>query len=405
MDQMKKLLLSTTIVSSLLGVAAQADYNADGTDYRNDLATQESWTEDLSNMFLDLPNSFACIIANSGSSVNANADWQALISEVECGLEDPDDNVTTKVFSPAILSSSRASIDTPQEAIAWFDALSGDKYIASIILRDSAEEVAPYGSWFFSFIRAFNGGEPNVEFDATNTPAFGYVDISSTDIGDIEIKTAEQFGEDEETSSWKRTKRALIRFLNGNSDNTVFIGEASELDTVHGEIMYEDYKAIAGSTSATHYYRVNLVGSEEEPEIVEGSEVCYSRNDQFETAYNIKLYDPTTGDKVDLMSGFDFTTTDGSRGQFGRWGLWVDTNDVLFMPENTALEVTKKDDSLATLQWAPGQLEVVYYEIEELSDGDTFDTWLPQISSDAILTWDAETEPLITRPVTGNKKA
>ena len=123
MDQMKKLLLSTTIISSLLGGAAHADYTDEGTDYRNDLATQESWTEDLSNMFLDLPNSFACIIANSGSSVNANANWQALISEVACGLEDPDDNVNATVYSSAAMSSSRASNDTPQEVNAWFNAL------------------------------------------------------------------------------------------------------------------------------------------------------------------------------------------------------------------------------------------------------------------------------------------
>ena len=391
---MKKLLLSTTIISSLLGAAAQADYNADGTDYRNDLATQESWTEDLSNMFLELPNSFACIIANSGSSVNANADWQALISEVACGLEEPDDNVSATVYSSAAMSSSRASNDTPQEVSAWFSALSGDKYITNTILRASAETLAPYGSWYFSFIKAMDGDdEQNTELTAADTPEFGYVDISETDEGDVEIKTAQTFSGEDDNGSFEGTMRALIRFIDGSSDNTVFIGESDDsfTEAVSGQT-FEQYKAVAGATSATHYFRVNLGGSEENPTIVDGSQVCYSRDDQFETAYDVKLYNPTTGDEVELMSGFDITTAEGSRGYFGRWGVWVDSDAVLFTPESNTNAATKEDGTAATLKWAPGKLELETYVEEALADGDTFDTWLDQIGSEAVLTWSAEDE-------------
>ena len=394
MDQMKKLLLSTTIISSLLGVAAQADYNADGTDYRNDLATQESWTEDLSNMFLELPNSFACIIANSGPSVNANADWRALISEVACGLEERDDNVSATVYSSAAMSSSRASNDTPQEVNAWFSALSGDKYITNTILRASAETLAPYGSWYFSFIKAMSGDdEQNTELTAADTPEFGYVDISETDEGDVEIKTAQTFSGEEDNGSYEGTMRALIRFIDGSSDNTVFIGESADSFTEAGSGQtFEQYQAVAAATSATHYYRVNLGGSDENPTIVDGSQVCYSRDDQFETAYDVKLYNPTTGDEVEMMSGFDITTAEGSRGYFGRWGVWVDSDAVLFTPESNTNAATKEDGTEATLKWAPGKLELETYVEEALADGDTFDTWLDQIGSEAVLTWSAEDE-------------
>ena len=388
---MRKLLLSTTIISSLAGAVAHADFAAEGTDYRNDLAAQESWTEDLSNMFLELPNSFACIIANSGSSVNANADWQALISEVDCGLSDPNDNVTATVYSSAAMSSSRASNDTPQEVNAWFNALGGDKYITSTILRASAETLAPYGSWYFSFIKAFSGDDEETELTSTDTPEFGYVDISETSDGDVEIKTAQTFSGEDAFGTFEGSLRALIRFIDGSSDNTVFIGEAQDsfTDTGSGQT-FESYKAVAGATSATHYFRVGLGGSEEAPEIEDGTQVCYSRGDQFETGYDVKLYDATTGDAVDMMSGFDITTADGSRGYFGRWGVWVDGDSILFTPDTNTNEASNEDDAEVTLKWAPGKLELETYVEEALTDGDTFETRLDQIGSEAVLTWDAD---------------
>lgn len=127
---MKKLLLCSTIFTGILAGQLNADYLDAESEYQKDLSAQESWSEDLSNMFLQMPNSFACIIANSGPDVNPTTKgWTALIDEVECGLELDDPNKSGVTYSKAKMSSDRASNDTPQEVTAWFNALNGDRYI------------------------------------------------------------------------------------------------------------------------------------------------------------------------------------------------------------------------------------------------------------------------------------
>ena len=68
---MKKNLLLTASASLLLiGGIASADFKASGTAYSKALAAQEKWTNDAANEFVSMPNSFACIISNSGVDVN-----------------------------------------------------------------------------------------------------------------------------------------------------------------------------------------------------------------------------------------------------------------------------------------------------------------------------------------------
>ena len=106
---MKKNLLLTLSVSLFsIGGMSYADFKASGTDYSTALAAQEKWSEDMANEFVSMPNSFACIIANSGGEVNANAEWTALIDEAACGLADADAKCGT-VLSKSLMKSSRAS--------------------------------------------------------------------------------------------------------------------------------------------------------------------------------------------------------------------------------------------------------------------------------------------------------
>jgi hypothetical protein len=61
-------------------------YAASGTDYTK--AASETWTEDAMNDFLRMANSFACVTKNSRMDLLPNASYEALISEVQCGLAD-----------------------------------------------------------------------------------------------------------------------------------------------------------------------------------------------------------------------------------------------------------------------------------------------------------------------------
>ena len=132
---------------SLLSVSslAFADFKAAGTDYSKALASQEKWSEDAANAFVSMPNSFACIIANSGADANPNAEWTALIDEVACGLAEADPKSNATVYSKASVKSSRASNKSPQELTAWFNAQGGQRFVADVTLKQSAETLAPFG--------------------------------------------------------------------------------------------------------------------------------------------------------------------------------------------------------------------------------------------------------------------
>ena len=396
---MKKLLLCTTIFTGVLAGQLNADYLDADSEYQKDLYEQESWSEDLSNRFLQLPNSFACIISNSGADVNPNTEgWTALIDEVECGLELRNDNKNAVTYSKAMMSSQRASNNVPQDGLAWFNALNGDRYIASISMRKSADELGPFGSWYFSFRRAYEADDYSNEQTNENTTDYGFVDIGA--VGeDVEIKTAQAYAGQEDDGYGEGSQRALVRFIQGKSENSVFIGESFDKWTPTGGQTDERYSAIAGATSATHYYRVLLEGDETNPTIVSNSEMCYSREDRFTTAHELQLYDVSTGEKVDLESGFDFTlnsTTDSpTQGYFSRWGVWTDGNTILFSPQKVSIAATKYDGSEFTLRWSPGKLEQESYLTETLADGDVFETYLYMdgnqnlIDADVYMQWDA----------------
>ena len=172
----------------MLGSNVLADFSATGTEYALAYAAQEKWSEDQANDFIMMPNAFACIISNSGADVNANEDWTALISEVECGLADIDPRKKSVSLSAAAMTSSRASNSTPQEVTAFFNATGGMRYITDVVLSNSAETVAPFGEWYFAY---YNNGIYEEDTDQwtsfTKDTSFdiGFVDISKNDTSNI----------------------------------------------------------------------------------------------------------------------------------------------------------------------------------------------------------------------------
>ena len=128
----KSLILAVTIVS-----AANAEYDDAGTDYS--VASVDRWTEDASNEFVSMANSFACMLKNNAMGSNPNNKWEALVSEYICGLnQDLDKND----LSRSVNVSSRASNSTPQEGQFYFYGSGDRKFVGNIISKRSPEAVS-----------------------------------------------------------------------------------------------------------------------------------------------------------------------------------------------------------------------------------------------------------------------
>ena len=376
---MKKNLLLTASASLLLiGGIASADFKASGTAYSKSLAAQEKWTNDAANEFVSMPNSFACIISNSGGDVNPNATWTALIDEVACGLADADPKSKAIKYSRAAMKSSRASSNSAQEVTSWFNAQGGMRYIADVTLKQSAETLAPFGEWYFSF---YNAGILNsgtwTDYTKDTSTQYGYVDIGPSG-DDVSILVAEE-GKDtganvggNPNNFYHKDQYAKVLFVGGSSANTKFLGKTYDHETViaSGAATGTPTTAyVAGATNATHYYRRNLDASFN----AVGTPACFDRSQQFETVHESGLYNLTTGAKKTLNGGFGFKKSDGTRGYLGQWGAWLDSDAVTFTPTNRSIDVTDDDGKSFTLKWSPGSLIQRSFTDDTLSDGDTFE--------------------------------
>ena len=406
---MKKNLLLTLSVSLLsVGSLASADFKAAGTEYSKALAGQEKWSEDLANEFVSMPNSFACIISNSGADANANAKWTSLIDEAACGLAEADPKGAT-VYSSAAMQSSRASNTSAQEVTAWFNAQGGARYIADVTLKQSAETLAPFGEWYFSFYQAGQQNPANgqwTSYTKDTSGNYGYVNIgpSGSDISILVSQEGEMDGamEGDPNNMWHDDIYAKVLFVSGSSDNTKFLGKTSSYKRKKSDKSLVNPKTeafVAGATSKKYYFRQALDSSGN----ATGTAACFDREVQFETTHQSGLYDLTTGKKVTLSGGFGFTKADGARGYLGNWGVWIDGGETNFTPSSRTLAITDDDSTKYSLKWAPGTMQQMSLTEDTLSDGDTFKhLWYEANSEEVTAVWSEAKSKFILNSMQGS---
>ena len=404
---MKKNLLLTFSASLIsLSSMVSADFKASGTDYSNALASQEKWSEDAANEFVTMPNSFACIISNSGADANPNGNWTSLIDEAACGLAEPDPKGAT-VYSSSAMKSSRASNTSAQEVTAWFNAQGGSRYIADVTLRNGADGLPPFGEWYFSFYRA---GELNsgtwTTYTKDTAKEFGYVDIGKSG-NDVAILVATEMEIDENIGGQNVVidddTYAKVVFVGGSSDNTKFVGKTNNVITLKSNGANtgfgSGYEMIAGATSANYYFRQNLDNS---GNLVANTNACFDRTQQFETAHQGMLFDATTGKKVNLTGGFGFTKADGTRGYLGSWGVWIDGGDTNFTTNSRSLAITNDDGVNYSIKWAPGKLQEKTLSEDTLANGDTFKMWYDEGGEEVTAVWNSAGSKFVLNSVSGS---
>ncbi len=379
------LLTMATASFLLASTSAFAAYNDAGTAYTTQSA--EEWTEDSANELITLANSFACIIKNSRGdlSQHVNGNWQAIIDEAACGLAE-NNSQGGKSLAKAILTSSRASNTSPQEVTAWFNASGNDRYIANVTITSTADDVPPFGAWYFSFFKERAGASgSSVDLTTSNLASTdnGFTKISQSG-SDVLMEIAEVYTE----SGMVQTQEAAITIIDGNSSSVKFLGktttEAGGGTTITGT---------AGQTDADYYFKavVNSAGAVT-------SSSCLSRSTQWANNFAYKLYNSSTGAEITLDAGYGFTTAADTRGYVGSWGTWFDddpsssTDGNPFSPSAASVSATKNsDESSVTFHWSPGKLYSKSAVSESLSNGDSF-RWFGEVSNqwgEYFVSWDS----------------
>ncbi|MDB4123296.1 hypothetical protein N9568_02850 [Planktomarina temperata] len=342
-----------------------AEFNDVGTDYSN--AAVNKWSEDSINDYVSMANAFACILQNARPDKLPNATYEALISEVECGLTDEEVNrsgVSNRgTLSSSTMVNSRASATSNQEGQFWFNSLTGAKYIGGLTMKQSPTDLPPYGEWGLSFY--LNSMEGSAEFTSGvngTSPSKGYVDISDSGGGSVTLKTYDKWYYDNDDFGYQTAK---ILYSDATLNSTKILGRTGETRPEGSRD-----RLVAAQTNATHVFRAV---SDDGGNTFTGS--CMKRDSTWQTGHDYGVYNKSTGTKVSLSGGFGFNyTEDGTtyRGYLGSRNVHFDNPATAFSPSSPTKTVTRQSDGATfTLSWAPGKLEERTLVTEALSATET----------------------------------
>ena len=344
----RTLFFSSTLILSL--GQAQADYDDAGTDYTT--ASSGSWIEDASKQALNMVNAFVCIIKNSNGDSLPNGTWRVLIDEVACDLNSDDSVAWADVTSV----STRASNDSDQEVIAYFNSADGNKYVVTTTLNESS--TSDYGltmlfKWYNAYYVYCEGSDlTGTGYVGVVSNTFGFSEITLEDYDidgtdDTVIRTAEKFG--------NGTLGGIVVNYGGTPDGAATAFLVSAPDDSSGDGGSVTY---AGALNDTEYLRQTY----DSESGTFGDDVCYASDAPFESVYRYGVYDSDTGEELTISGSFGFTYEEGASGESGRgfmghWGTWFDNRDDKLSATNTSLNITRESDSASlALKWTPGKM-------------------------------------------------
>ena len=386
-----------SVVASFLPIMANADcannseYCADGTDYSN--AVVNTWVEDQSNEFTNMAGSFACILRNTGTALNANKTWEALISENICGL---DDEAQPSELSRAVMKSTRTSNTADQLGEFYFYGNGERNFVGNLIGKRGPDQFAPFGEWYVSYYLAeFEGNDLGTY---ATSPVKGLVDITEPSPGKVSIKTVDIY----DTSAFGGSDfnmLARVEYADQTFASSQLLGRRWGTDRWddNGTARSRTYDEVtAGRTNSDYYFRVKFPTYNNGGAGSSTTEAqCFNRNSMVKSAHEFGLYEKATGKKLSLTGGFGFTFNSGSnRGYFDRWGVWLDSGRLL--PFNaktpTLAVVNERTQENVTLSWAPGKLEKLTEAEENLPKDTTKKTvyryWTNSGPASLSIAWD-----------------
>ena len=358
----KKFLATCALTTLSIPTGVFAEYNDPGTDYSN--AIVNKWTEDQSNEFTKMAASFACILRNTGTGLNANKTWEALMSEKVCGLND---DLQPSELSRAFMKSQRLSNTSDQVGEFYFYGSGDRKFVGNLIGKRGPDQFGPYGEWYVSYYLSQVGSQPPTPMTHATSNMKGLVDISEPTAGSVSIKTVDLYDmrpfQGVNAENWNMISR--VEYSDSTLANSRLLGRifGSENGTSFDTVT-------AGKTNSNYYYRVkfpyyNNVGGSQNTVVAQ----CLNRNSLVQSIHEIGIYNKSSGKKVTLKGGFGFKFNSGAnRGYFDRWGVWLDTGRLMpFTPETPSLAVVEeRNNSNYTLSWSPGRLELLTLQSENL---------------------------------------
>ncbi|MDC0039637.1 hypothetical protein OAJ00_00165 [Paracoccaceae bacterium] len=367
--------LKSTIVGSILSFMAPTVLVAAEANDNYNTATTEKWVNDSSNTAVQLLDIMTCMGGAGGISRPgfANKSWIALVDEKACGIDDGDTSAQEKKATIQF-SSTLAAAGGTQEIVGYMEQSDGNKVIMNMQIKKSAATLPPYGDWYSSF---YFVNDPSKDFAGQTGSVFhGYGEVKQVGSDVVVMSAHSPSGSDGASVETK------IVYAGGSiadvTYNYKFGGLTGDAAFMNGNYL--------GKASSTYLYTgfVNTDG-----EFQNARAQCKKRDSVWQSSWKGALYDTTTNARLKLATPpFQFTLSDGSRGDARKDHSWMENNTVRLGldPDANTIAITRSDtNAAATLQWTPTRMETKSYSDFTPASGDIFNSGE---STDGMAEWD-----------------
>lgn len=321
------------------GMAGDGMAGDAGSDYASD--ESRTYVYDSSMDALDQVNSILCYISQTGASSMVNAGpYVALVDEKRCSDEESSDGSEQGAsgsgnapdYAQWVVDVTRASATAPQVVRFWVPAdTDGDPsdpkdnnvIMAELTINAAPTAEMPNGDFVLNYKGAFDGA---------------LVGMAGTEISLSHgtLKSVVNSGAGSQISFFNESGTHLpglsdfgIDFASMERANV--ISGADGPDT--GRAMTEVSESQGGNSSsalfAVDFNAAALQRGQDanDNDAIEAGELsCLSRTDFTTYGWRYNLYDATSGDRVELNSGFPFNKVNNvpTMGYVGYWGVWLD---------------------------------------------------------------------------------
>jgi hypothetical protein len=358
--------LKSTILGSILSLMAPTVLVAAEANDNYDTATTEKWVNDSSNKAVELLDIMTCMGGAGGISRPgfANKSWIALVDEVACGIDNGDTSAQEKKATIQF-SSTLAAVGGTQEIVGYMEQSDGNKVIMNMQIKKGASALPPYGEWYSSF---YFVADPSKDFAGQPGSIFhGYGEV--TQVGsDVVVMSAHSPMNEGESPAVE----ARIVYTGGDVSDVTYNYKYSGLAGA-GEQFNGNYLGKANSTD------LYTVFSNADGAFQAGTAQCKKRDSVWQSSWKGALYETTTPfARLKLATPpFQFTLSDGSRGDARKDHSWMENNLVRLGldPAANTLAATRADtDAAVTLQWTPTRMETKSYSDFTPATGDMFNS-------------------------------
>lgn len=285
-----------------------------GSPYFTDVARSNVYDPSMES--LETVNTILCLLKQTAYSGLVNESlYKAQIDMAACGDDDGGTGQSSgdsQQLSVWVIESSRATNSSDQIVEFWIprneqDENEPNQIRGRMTITEGVSDENPFGVFDFNFIDVF--------VDSGDIRGFGNLHTLDAAEGFIGFSFYEENGDVSVPVGMNDSANRVQANVNMFADQSQGVAH----------ILIQERNSYSGSDSGineTEYsiaFDLNNVLRGEEGE----TPVCLSRTEFQQNTWRYNLYDSTTGERVDLNSGFGFQTEEGDYGWVGYQGLWA----------------------------------------------------------------------------------